>query len=447
VGTTATDLKNTATVTVSSTTATFSAAQPNNVGVGDAIVYGSTYIAFITGRTSSTVYTVQNATGGTPTAAGSGTSVAVYRSFTSLNYWSGNTTANTNIAAAVRDSVLMSNTDLVDADITLMVACYKDGVDTDNDGNNSAFIDSIWVTGPSNYIKIYTPFSLSEVGASQRHTGVAGTGYVLRPSMSISNGSFMEVHSDYVRIEGIEFDGSDITLDGEFYGVTGWSATPTATDFRVDSILMHDVTLSGTSTYGFIRGIYFGSIQGSATNNIIYNLIVTNSEVDMGVNAIYEYEAGVTCYWYNNTIYHLDANNGVAAGIQEGLGTIHAKNNYVGDLAGNWNAYAFYWGTTDFAAGSTNNASSDDTADDGNLANGKIDQTSYSSYFVSTTSGLEDFHLKPSDTALRNAGTSLTSDAGYPFAADIDGDPRPIGGVWDIGADEAQNSGFVGMEF
>ncbi|MCP3681376.1 MAG: hypothetical protein GY861_01680, partial [bacterium] len=81
VGNTSSDLNtNSRTVTISGTTATFSGAMPDNVGVGDVLQYSESgyKVAFITGRASSTEYTVQSATGGTPTAT-TGTAVNVYR--------------------------------------------------------------------------------------------------------------------------------------------------------------------------------------------------------------------------------------------------------------------------------------------------------------------------------------------------------------------------------
>jgi len=49
----------------------------------------------------------------------------------------------------------------------------------------------------------------------------------------------------------------------------------------------------------------------------------------------------------------------------------------------------------------------------------------------------KDFHLAESDTAARDAGTDLSADANLAFNADIDGQTRPIGAAWDIGAEEA----------
>ena len=172
VGTTATDLNTSSrTVEISDTTATSSGSMPDNVGVGDVLVYnnGSNQIAFIHGRTSAKVFTVTNKDGGTPAAASAGTAVGVYRAYTSLSNWESQT-ENANITEPTEDDVNPSvNLTAATGDNTIMmVACYGDGEDT-----ASVFIDS-WTTGPDNYIKIYTPTSLSEVGTSQRHNGSLG---------------------------------------------------------------------------------------------------------------------------------------------------------------------------------------------------------------------------------------------------------------------------------
>ena len=98
----------------------------------------------------------------------------------------------------------------------MQVAAYADGPDTDS---GQVHIGSEWVTGPNNYIRIYTPVSTSEVGVSQRHTGTAGTGYVRRPSVA-GPGSYdvLQIDTNYVRVEGIDFDGSALTGAENLYG-------------------------------------------------------------------------------------------------------------------------------------------------------------------------------------------------------------------------------------
>ena len=129
VGTTATNLNtDTETVEIVGATATFSGPMPDNIGVGDVLVYnsGGPRLAYIDGRTSSTVFTVED--GGVPTAASAGTAVEVYRAYTSLTNWESGS-ANTNI---LNFANVNPNPDLVPQNTVMMVPCYGDGEDTDS---------------------------------------------------------------------------------------------------------------------------------------------------------------------------------------------------------------------------------------------------------------------------------------------------------------------------
>ena len=160
VGTDNTDLNTGQTVQIVGTTATFSASMPNKIGVGDVLEYGSTNLAFISGRTSDTVYTVASSTGGTPVATGAGTPVSVFRAYTSLFNWEAQDEND-----AIDNTVENFDTskDLVNDDTVMQVAAYADGPDT---FASDVRITSAWVTGAINYIRIYTPVSSSEVGVS-----------------------------------------------------------------------------------------------------------------------------------------------------------------------------------------------------------------------------------------------------------------------------------------
>ena len=54
--------------------------------------------------------------------------------------------------------------------------------------------------------------------------------------------------------------------------------------------------------------------------------------------------------------------------------------------------------------------------------------------FTFVSAPLSDFHLSPSDSSARNAGTSTFFDTNLSVTTDIDGTAR--GGATDIGADE-----------
>ena len=228
VGADGTNLNTGQAVEIVGTTATFSGALPDRIGVGDVLQYGSTNLAFISGRTSATVYTVQSATGGTPVATGAMTPVSLFRAYTSLFNWNAQT-ENTSIASSVRN--FDTSTALTTNNTVMQAAVYKDGVDTDT----GPFEITGWTTGPSHYIRVYTPVSTTEVGESQRHTGVAGTGFIMRPSdASAGNREIFRVLENYVRVEGLELDGSDL-LSGDSLRGLQIDIGSGSTDIRIES--------------------------------------------------------------------------------------------------------------------------------------------------------------------------------------------------------------------
>ena len=274
VGTDNTDLNTGKTVEIVGTTATFSASMPNKIGVGDVLQYGSTNLAFISGRTSDQVYTVQSSTGGTPVATGAGTAVSVFRAYTSLYNWE---TQDENDAIADGVENFDTSKTLVVNDTVMQVAAYADGPDT---GASEVKITTAWVTGAANYIRIFTPVSSSEVGVSQRHTGVAGTGYVWRPTLAVAgHHEILEINANYVRLEGLEIDGSGVTDVDNFYGIyiTGGSA---ASDIRIENSIIHDLTNRNVATT-FTRIVHGIVADGNhelrkVANTIVYGIHNTN---------------------------------------------------------------------------------------------------------------------------------------------------------------------------
>ena len=446
VGTDTADLNTSArTVEIAGTTATFSGSMPAKVGVGDVLQYqvaATWYVAFISGRTSDTIYTVQSASGGTPQAAAAGTAVNVYRAYTSLFNWEAQD-ENDTLNPAVED--FDTSTDLVAANSVLQVATYADGPDTDA---GQVHITSAWVTGPNNYIRIYTPVSASEVGVSQRHTGVAGTGYVRRPSVA-GPGSYdvLQIDTNYVRVEGLEFDGSAITGAENLYGIRIQVASG-STDLRVEHCLIHDLSNSNTTPASarYVRGIY--SLSGYSqdlikiANTAIYAISNINTNSGSGSNGIsLKHDLGAS-YVYNNTVFDIasPANTATAHGMRLGGGATHyVKNNYVGQLSCVTCTYtpkAFKQGETS-TINADNNVSFDDSADDFTGANNVINQATYASYFTNVTAGSEDFHLLADSNALWGVyGADLDSDPNLPVTIDIDGDGRDSVQP-DVGADES----------
>mgnify|MGYP001619333999 CR=1 FL=1 len=124
--------------------------------------------------------------------------------------------------------------------------------------------------------------------------------------------------------------------------------------------------------------------------------------------------------------------NTVGSGILRFAESPNIRNNIVvGSGVADFNINSGTWG-----ASSSNNLSSDTTAPG---SNSLTSQTLSTVDFVSTTSGIEDFHLLPTSVA-KDAGTSLSST----FTTDIDNQTRPYGSAWDIGADESSVSSSSG---
>lgn len=186
-------------MSISSGTVYFNNAVPDNVGVGDVIQYDTTgdttpdAIVFIHGRTSDTEYTVRDALGAVPGDAGATINWSVFRAYTLLAFVRSGT-ENTGIDAGLVNFDA-GNRNLLTNDENFYVACYNDAVDT------SSTTWMSWTSGPSNQIKIYTPYLLSEVGISQRHQGKYTTdGY----RIEVNNSRPLTLRDAYFQVEGLQ---------------------------------------------------------------------------------------------------------------------------------------------------------------------------------------------------------------------------------------------------
>jgi len=392
-------------LTISGSTATFDSGLPDNIGVGDVIQYDSDdngsidALAFIHGRTSSTVYTVKNKLGIEPTQ----TTVEdndweIYRAYNSLANWQ---------ALDENDTLDNSVEDFdTSRDITgfvMNVACYGDGADT------TAVDITGWTTSSSNYIKIYTPYSLSEVGSSQRHDGTWDTGkYRLEVA---SNSSAISDSANYIRIEGLQVSstvnaGSDDVI---YFGVAS------AGEVWVSKCIIKGVfsgtanNLAGISSYNASA-----SLVVKVWDNILYDFIFGTA------NVMTVYNNTATTYAYNNTLQN------VYQGFYRDGGTFVVKNNIVQDASN-----AGYLGTF--------------VSSDYNISNLTNDapSPSYRPNQATTVTFADkdndDFHLDSTDTFAKDQGTDLSDDLNLPFSDDIDTHYR--GSSWDIGADEYADAG------
>jgi hypothetical protein len=403
----------------------------SNIGVGDEIQQ-SLDRYYITGRNSSTEFTIQNsaANGGTPGDTNinfNNKTVTIYRAFNSLN----------DAALNSDDANHLNTADLVAGSYQLSWPCYNDSTGPDT---STAIIEEPWVTGAGNYIRVYTPTETSEVGTSQRHNGIAGTGYRIAPSTSSPGDwyNFVMVSTDngYVRIEGIEIDGTNVTGGENMRGILVNDTTGTSEDVRISHNLIHDITNSNlySGDESDVTGLWLEDTNNTKiSNNVIYSIInvCTNTNSDaVGIKAI---TSAKTHYVYNNTFYNIanTGSSGWARGIYDSAGsTLDVKNNYVGLVDSSSGSEQCFSGTFNVE---TYNVSSDPTA----VGTGsQINKTDYTSYFANTTAGSENLHLKnDSNTLWGTYGVDLDSDPNLAVTDDFEGEARNATQP-DIGADE-----------
>ena len=398
-----------ANASASSGTLTLAGAAADNVGVGDEIRVGLNRY-YITGRTSSTVFSIQDsrANGGTPGATNitfGSQAITIYRAFNTLS------AAHTGSSNATH----LNTTDLVAGNYQLNWPCYADAAMP-----NSVRIQN-YTTGPTNYIRVYTPRLLSEVGTSQRHSGVFGTGFQLNGT---TNTNPIQIDNEYVRIEGLVVQHT-VTNNTTSYAI--WSdPVLTTSDVRISHNIVKGVITGGVT--GGPAGIEVGTAGAGQVfrvwNNVVYNYPTTNSwcmSIDSG-----------TAYVFNNTVF----NCYIGIGKISSVAGEFRNNVSINDAL---NATFTDYVQLEFTAGviRSDNVSSDTTSTlvvDNSCATCLTGKTVYATYFKNTTSGTEDFHLRNTSLALWTAnGTSLSGHAYLAVTDDIDNGARVRP---DIGADE-----------
>ncbi|OFZ39783.1 MAG: hypothetical protein A2504_12385 [Bdellovibrionales bacterium RIFOXYD12_FULL_39_22] len=378
-------------VTIASGVATFTTALPDNIGLGDVLLYDSDNngsaesVAFIYYRTSSTQYLVRNSAGVLPSNVTADTDWSIFRAYTSLS----NAEAGTeNVSISNNFDSWTNGKDIVASNEIWNFVCYADAVE----GGTATTVNG-WTTGVNNFIRIFTPETTNEVGISQRHLGAWGSGYMRTAGLSI--------RENYVRMEGISIRTTDTPYD--IQGFIGVGA----------------IYISNS----------FGWIPDSSTHRVFDIYSVDNINVYMWNNiGISESTTSLSRVFYINDvdpIVYIYNNTGItnAGGAFYGNANTTAINNL---------AYSYGGGlgfANSFAAVSYC-ASHDATANGvWPSANNQINKT-FS--FLNQTNF--NFRLASNATAVINNGTDLSTDSSLALTKDIDGITRS--GTWDIGADE-----------
>lgn len=372
-------------------TLTLSSPAPDNVGIGDEVRVAQNRF-YISGRNSSVSFTLQTATGMAVGSFGTQT-VSIYRAFPNLNAAVHVATGN-----SAADSNHLNTADLVAADYQLNIACYGDGTDT-----TVVNLDG-WTTGPTNYIRIFTPTAPVEVGVSQRHAGKWDAG---KYNLSVADTDPIYILDNHVRVDGLQVlltlaadsNGGAITCYGD--------GTTSPMDFRIsNNICRGNISNGQTGAVGISPGIWDVSPQCTIRvwNNIVYDMKC------IGGHALQQ--SGGVMWAYNNTFYNC------TWGLESSDNTLTiARNNIVQKCdIGFFGTMTEEYNITDLAESLTGTGSR-------NLS---------TAVFVDSIG--RDFHLAVSDTIARNSGTDLSGDPYLPFATDIEGNLRQ--GAWDIGADE-----------
>jgi hypothetical protein len=388
------------TVTISSGAAVFSIAQTGNIGVGDAVTYNTSNVAYIASKTNSNDldWSLVSATGSIPANISGATVNSITRAFTSLSgAISGMTGAN-----------YLNNTSLVSADVIVNLSCYYDT------GPDTTAVSIGVVTGPSNYVNIYTPNNTStQSNYSQRHTGKwTSTGaYQMVPTGSPQYA--IQINSNYVRITGLEMKlvSNQPYQRGIMMDDVGGSGGYIVVDSNI--VQMQETSGGGGDAIGANDPGAGPAV--AILNNIIYDSNTTSSLAGIAV-------ASGTYYIYNNTVYNFSTGYILTGTTQ--TTNIYAINNIAQDS-----------GTSGYAIGYTINASSTDNLSDQDDAPGTKPENQMTVNFLSTST--DNFLLAPLNPYVIGQGANLSADPNHSFNSDIAGDTRPSGTTaWDIGADE-----------
>lgn len=402
------------TLTVSGSTATFSASVASHIGVGDVIQYDPvsdsttpSQVAIISGRASSTSFTVLTSTGGTATAATSRQNWKIFRAYTSL-FNAEARTENTGIDAAVRDFDTGATRDLVTNNESYSFAVYGNGTTADS----TAVTIAGWTLDQDHMIRVYAPSDSSEVGVSQRHTGVWDTSkYYLQAA--VNYGGPLTLNDSNIWIDGLQIDNS-------FTGDAGSGIVVGSSEAMTAKITGNLITSSGSGTIQFYAsGIFIANQPLAGSTFYIYNNIIYKMR-GSGIN-LDNIPANTHVYVYNNTIYG-NQQYGMTVAVYETTSSVTAYNN-------------IFYGSVSQVDLQLYGSSTGDVIVDKNLTE---DTSGTQAVLTFANTASNNFKLSAADTAAMNFGKDFSSpliESDFSFETDVELGSR-LGQNWDIGADQ-----------
>lgn len=389
------------TLTISSGVATLSVAQTGNIGAGCRITYDGSLIAYISAITSSTVFSVITATGGTPSDEGTPVTVnSIGHEYASLQV----------AENGADDANHLNTSDLPANDFLLHLVCYKDHDDQTKDTTGVYYTG--WTTDGTRFIVTETPHDSTESILNQRHSLAYDTNlYALEPSSSFT----LRLNMGHVLFDGLQLKAFATYSSGNILGTANgdvWRFT--------DCICQGNA--QANARFFRCAGLNANS-EMHTWNTLIYDMTGSSSaaiqlndgQADIGI--------------YNVTIRNCTVGLDLDAVNQE----------YVVNVAMESVTTPFSGTFTDPGGDAFNDYNYVDADTSSHVALGPngADNQDMSSSFAAAGSGI----LASGDTVLAENGYDIATNPDtktllFQFTDDALGTTRPVSTDWDVGAHE-----------